>query len=66
MNKIYKGNTLRRLPEKRYESLLKTYGDEQATLENEIMEIESVVEKYNDDNERIERFIKLVERYTDF
>ena len=66
MNKIYEDNALGRLPEKRYESLLKTYGDEQGTLENEIMEIQSVVEKYEDDNGRAERFMKLVERYTDF
>jgi len=66
LNKIYEDNALGRLPEKRYESLLKTYGDEQGTLENEIMEIQSAVEKYEDDNGRAERFMKLVERYTDF
>ena len=36
------------------------------TLENEIVEIQSAVEKYEDDNGRAERFMKLVERYTDF
>jgi len=66
LNKIYEDNALGRLPEKRYESLLKTYGDEQGTLENEIMEIQSAVEKYEDDSGRAERFMKLVERYTDF
>ena len=59
-------NALGRLPEKRYESLLKTYGDEQGALENEIMEIQSAVEKYEDDSGRAERFMKLVERYTGF
>ena len=66
LNKIYEDNALGRLPEKRYESLLNTYGQEQATLEKEIAEIQSVVEKYEDDNGRAERFMKLVERYTDF
>jgi DNA invertase Pin-like site-specific DNA recombinase len=66
LNKIYEDNALGRLPEKRYESLFKTYGQEQETLEKEIAEIQSAVEKYEDDNGRAERFMKLVERYTDF
>lgn len=66
LNKIYEDNALGRLPEKRYESLLKTYGEEQETLETEIAEIRSAVEKYEDDNSRAERFMKLSERYTDF
>jgi DNA invertase Pin-like site-specific DNA recombinase len=66
LNKIYEDNALGRLPEKRYESLLETYGQEQETLEAEIAEIRSAVEKYEDDNGRTERFMKLVERYTDF
>jgi hypothetical protein len=66
LNKIYEDNALGRLPEKRYESLLKTYGDEQGTLENEIVEIQTAVEKYEDENGRAERFMKLVERYTGF
>jgi hypothetical protein len=66
MNKIYEDNALGRLPEKRYESLLKTYGEKQETLETEIAEIQSAVEKYEDDNIRTERFMNLAERYTDF
>jgi hypothetical protein len=66
LNKIYEDNALGRLPEKRFESLSKTYGEEQATLEKEIAEIQTAVEKYEDDNGRAERFMKLVERYTDF
>jgi DNA invertase Pin-like site-specific DNA recombinase len=66
LNKIYEDNALGRLPEKRYESLLKTYGQEQESLEQEIAEIRAAVEKYEDDNGRAERFMKLVERYTDF
>ena len=66
LNKIYEDNALGRLPEKRYESLLKTYGQEQGNLENEIVEIQSVVVKYEDDNGRAEQFMKLVERYAEF
>lgn len=66
LNKIYEDNALGRLPEKRYESLLKTYGEEQDSLEKEIAEIQTAVEKYEDDNGRAERFMKLAERYTEF
>ncbi|MCL1890892.1 MAG: DUF4368 domain-containing protein [Coriobacteriia bacterium] len=66
MNKIYEDNALGRLPKKRFDSLTQTYGEEQGTLEQEIDEIQSAVEKYEDDNGRAERFIQLVERYTDF
>jgi ssDNA-binding Zn-finger/Zn-ribbon topoisomerase 1 len=43
LNKIYEDNALGRLPEKRYESLLKTYGEEQGTFEIEIAEIQAAV-----------------------
>jgi len=63
---IYEDNTLRRLPEKRFESLPKTYGDEQGTLENVTIETSRRLKKYEDDSRCAERFMKLVERYTDF
>jgi ssDNA-binding Zn-finger/Zn-ribbon topoisomerase 1 len=66
LNKIYEDNALGRLPRKRFDSLTQTYGEEQDSLEKEIAEIQSAVEKYEDDNGRAERFMKLVERYTDF
>ena len=66
MNKIYEDNALGRLPKKRFDSLTQTYGEEQGTLEKEIEVIQSAVEKYEDDNGRAERFMNLVERYTDF
>jgi hypothetical protein len=66
LNKIYEDNALGKLPEARYESLLKTYGGEQETLETEMAEIRSAVEKYEDGDGRAERFMKLVERYVDF
>ncbi|MDR1538336.1 MAG: DUF4368 domain-containing protein [Clostridiales bacterium] len=66
MNKIYEGGALGRLPEKRYESLLKTCGREQEALEAEIAEIRSAVEKHEDGGGRAERLVKLAERCTDF
>ena len=66
LNKIYEDNALGRLPENRYQSLLETYGQEQETLEKEIAELQSTVEKYENGSERAKNFINLVERYTDF
>ena len=66
LNKIYEDNALGRLPEKRYESLLQTYGQEQETLDKEITALQSTVERYENGSERAKNFINLVERYTDF
>jgi hypothetical protein len=66
MNKIYEDNALGRLPQKRFDSLTQTYGGEQAALEKEIEIIHAAVKKYEGHNGRAERFMKLVERYTDF
>jgi len=66
LNKIYEDNALGRLPQKRFDSLTQTYGGEQAALEKEIEIIHAAVKKYEGHNGRAERFMKLVERYTDF
>ena len=66
LNKIYEDNALGKLPQKRFDSLSHTYNTEQEDLENEIAQIQSAVDKYADDSERAEKFIKLVNRYTNF
>jgi len=66
LNKIYEDNALGNLPQKRYESLLQTYGQEHDSLEKEISELQSCVERYDSGSNRAKNFIKLVERYTDF
>jgi hypothetical protein len=66
LNKIYEDNALGRLPLKRYESLLETYGQEQEALDGEIAALQSTVERYENGSERAKNFIQLVERYTDF
>jgi DNA invertase Pin-like site-specific DNA recombinase len=65
-NRIYEDSALGKLPEKRYESLLNTYGNEQDLLEKEIAEIQALLGKCEDDRGRADRFLKLVERYTGF
>jgi DNA invertase Pin-like site-specific DNA recombinase len=66
LNKIYEDNALKKLPQKRYESLCQTYETEQEALEAEMSELQSSVERYEDGSGKAKRFIELVERYTDF
>ena len=66
LNKIYEDNTLGKLPQNRYESLLQTYGQEQDALDKEITGLQTSVERYEDGSGKAKNFIKLVERYTDF
>ena len=66
LNKIYADNALGKLPEKRFESLTQTYGQEQSNLEIEIDELQTAVAKNEDDSGRADRFIKLVNRYINF
>jgi len=66
LNKIYEDYALKKLPERRYESLLQSYGQEQESLESEIMKLQPTVDRYDSGGDRATNFIKLVERYTDF
>jgi hypothetical protein len=66
LNKIYEDNALGRLPLKRYESLLETYGQEQESLDSEIIILQSTVDRYDSGSDRAKNFINLVERYSDF
>jgi DNA invertase Pin-like site-specific DNA recombinase/ssDNA-binding Zn-finger/Zn-ribbon topoisomerase 1 len=66
MNKIYEDNALGNLSGKRYESLVKTYGQEQESLEMEITEIRAAADKHENESVRANSFIELVERYTGF
>ena len=66
LNKIYEDYALKKLPERRYESLLQSYGQEQESLESEIMKLQPTVDRYDSGGDRATNFIRLVERYTDF
>ncbi len=64
--KIYEDYALGKLPNKRYEAMSADYGKEQDSLEKEIAELQSSVERFEDGSGRAKRFIDLVNRYTDF
>ena len=64
--KIYEDNALGKLLDKRFESLVESYGKEQDALDNEIAGLETSVKRYEDGSGRARRFIELVNRYTDF
>ena len=66
LNKIFEDYALEKLPERRYESLVQTYGQEHDALEKEMGELSTSVNRYESGSNRASNFIKLVERYTDF
>ena len=66
LTKVFEEYALGKLPEKRYETLLQTYGQEQENLEKEIAQLHSTVERYESGGNRANSFIKPVERYSDF
>ncbi|MDR1496501.1 MAG: recombinase family protein, partial [Clostridiales Family XIII bacterium] len=64
--RIYEDNALGKLSANRYRSLSEEYEREQEQIEREIPELDAVVERHKDGNERAGRFTELVKRYEDF
>ena len=63
---LYESFLLGKIPEKRFQMLTESYELEQAELEEIISTDESALEVYMADNERIEQFLTLAKKYTDF
>ena len=64
--KIYEDNALGKLPDNRFNVLAAEYENEQEQLDREIPVLQSIIDAFNDGNERASRFIELVKRYRDF
>ncbi|MCH5194702.1 MAG: recombinase family protein [Oscillospiraceae bacterium] len=63
--RIYEDNTLGKLSDDEYKLLSDTYKSEQMSLENNIEEISAELDKILDDEQNVERFLKIVDKYTD-
>jgi len=63
---IYEDKALGKIPERHYMTLSDKYATEQATLEAELTKLESMLERYDHDTDRANKFIKLVEKYANF
>ena len=66
IKKLYEGNASGKISDKHFERLLAEYDTEQAELENKIEELQTAIERYNADNIKIDSFMELAKRYTDF
>lgn len=64
--KIYEDNALGKMPESRYETLIRQYSKEQETLLNEIDRIESFLAEVEENRRSGKKFVDLMARYNDF
>mgnify|MGYP002512178549 FL=1 len=66
VKKLYESFATGKIPEKHFDRLLSGYDNEQTTLEAEMQELQTGLDRYGADGVRADRFLELVKRYTDF
>lgn len=66
VKKLYESFATGKIPEKHFDRLLSGYDNEQTTLETEMQELQTGLDRYGADSVRADRFLELVKRYTDF
>jgi hypothetical protein len=66
IKRLYEDKVTGSLSVKRFELLSGEYEDEQENLESQIAELEKELERFSEDSEKAEKFIKIVSKYTDF
>ena len=66
LQKLYESYALEKIPERRFETLSATYEQEQADLEASIAKGKAELAAYEEDTSRVEEFMALARKYTDF
>ena len=66
IQKIYEDKVSGSLTSKRFEILSAEYENEQTELEGSIARLQAELDAFNTDTVRVDKFIKIVKRYTDF
>lgn len=66
IKKLYESYALEKISESRFETLIAEYEKEQAELKEVIAAGQSDLDEFNSDTNRIEQFMELAKRYTDF
>ena len=66
VKKLYESFATGKIPEKHFDRLLSGYDNEQTTLEAEMQELQTGLDRYGADSVRADRFLELMKRYTDF
>lgn len=66
MCRIYEDMILEKIPSSRYEILNSQYETEQRALSKEIEDLELVISRYENETDRVRKFISLISRYENF
>ena len=66
MCRIYEDMILEKIPSSRYEILNSQYETEQRALSREIEDLELVISRYENETDRVRKFISLISRYENF
>jgi DNA invertase Pin-like site-specific DNA recombinase len=66
IKKLYESFALGKIPEKHFDTLLADYDTEQTALEAETARLQSEIDVFDIDSTKVDKFINLVRRYTDF
>lgn len=66
IKKLYESYAVGRISEERFESLLADYEQEQKALKQTITEAEAGLSAFEQDTARVEQFLTLAKKYTDF
>ena len=66
IKKLYESFAVGRIPEERFDSLFAEYEAEQKTLQASVKADEELLSSFEEDTARVEQFMELAKRYTDF
>ena len=66
INKLFEQHALSKIPEAQYETMLDKYTKEHFQLEKEVADLQALVSRHENLNERSRKFIALVDKYTGF
>lgn len=66
IKKLYESFAVGRITEERFDSLLAEYETEQKTLRTSVTEAEARLSSFEEDTARVEQFLALAKKYTDF
>lgn len=66
IKKLYESYATGKINEERFGALLTDYESEQKTLQGEIAEMEQQLASFAEDTERVDQFMALAKKYTDF
>lgn len=66
IKKLYESFAVERISEERFDDLLSEYEAEQKELKASVTEMETQLSSFESDNYRVENFLELAKKYTDF